>query len=484
MRVVYVRMRIILLVWAMGVVSSQGKQSICADIVFALETSCSVDDETKALAKVFIQDFVTMFDSVKQKNVSNVATQFGLLAYDATPRPVFTFDEALSKQEILQRIETFKMETTGCKTLTHNAINMASDDFFETTLNDRRTPDVLVVLTDGRTQPQKYIQKTTDAIQKLRETVRTIVIELPNKKGRESLPETLEQLNTLAEVEDRFKLDDDSDIEDLATEVFDHLLDRSEFVCPPADPVHSVHPCHEKCQYTPPPPKTAQPGLGRFSRVNVMLDCTYEENCDIQFLKDFAAELDRQPKCKMYYPLKAVAENRLYVIYGCERAGYLEKALMTKDQRFTCQVQPIMDYYDFAISTLGLNVSQEMTDAVMPRASLKCEHLIAVFRELNYPPGKTFEEIMAAWKGHALVAYVIRGTTGAENAEVFHYVGEEREVIFRVWDSPELLDSIIVGANGGNDWVLQKKMTSGLTHRTKLLLHLDCICNPDRDMYA
>ncbi|CAH1780602.1 unnamed protein product [Owenia fusiformis] len=207
--------------------------TVCADIVFALETSCSVDDETKALAKVFIYDFVTTFDSVKQQNVSNVATQFGLLAYDATSRIVFTFSDALSKLEILHKIEMFKMETTDCKTLTHNAINMARGDFFESAFNDRRTPDVLVVLTDGRTQPKKYIPETTDAIQKLRETVRTIVIELPNKKGRELLPDTIEQLNTLAEAKDRFKLDKDSDIEDIATEVFDHLLEKSEYVCPP-----------------------------------------------------------------------------------------------------------------------------------------------------------------------------------------------------------------------------------------------------------
>ncbi|CAH1780603.1 unnamed protein product [Owenia fusiformis] len=396
MRVAY--LPIIFLVSAMGVVISQGRESICADVVFALETSCSIDDETKALAKVFIYDFVTTFDSVKQQNVSNVATQFGLLAYDATSRIVFTFSDALSKQEILQKIDTFKMETIKCRTNTHNAINMARGDFFESAMNDGRTPDVLVILTDGRTQPQKHIQKTTDAVQKLRETVRTIVIELPHRKGLESLPDTIEQLNTLADAEDRFKLDKDSYIKELAIEVFDHLLEKSEFVCPPAYP---AHPCHEKCQYTPPPPKTVQPGLRRFSRVNAMLDCTYEDNCDIQFLKDFAAELDLQPKCKMYYPLKAVAENRLYVIYGCESEGYLQKALLTKDSRFKCQVQPIMDYHDFAILTLGLNVSQEMTDAIMPRASLKCEHLIAVFREIEYPPGKTFEEIMTAWKEHA-----------------------------------------------------------------------------------
>ncbi|CAH1797818.1 unnamed protein product [Owenia fusiformis] len=476
MNAVYLRVVTLMLTCSVGIVFSQGKQSVCADIVFAIETSCSVDDETKALAKLFIKDFVAQFDSVKEGNVSNVATQFGMIAYDVEARHVFTFNEKLSKLEILNKIENFQMETIDCKTHTQNAINMAKTDFFESDANDNRSPDALFVITDGRTQPQKFIPETTSAIRELRKTVRTIAIELPNKKGRELLPDTQEQLETLADDADRFQLDNETDTEELASTVFDHFLSISEFVCPPEDP---VHPCHAKCQYTPPPPKTEQPGLRRYKRVNAILDCTYEDDCDIQFLKDFAAELDRQPKCKMYYPLKAVAENRLYVVYGCDSAGHLEKALLTKDSRFKCHVQPVMDYYDFAILTLGLEMSRDNLEAIMPRASLKCETLVAVFRELSYPPGKTYDEIMSAWRAHAMISFLQKGTPEGGNREVFHYVGEEREVVFRVWDNPEQLDYNVI--SGG--WVLQKNVTSGISHRSRTLIHLDCICNPDRDMY-
>ncbi|CAH1798061.1 unnamed protein product [Owenia fusiformis] len=158
----------------------------------------------------------------------------------------------------------------------------------------------------------------------------------------------------------------------------------------------------------------------------------------------------------MYYPLKAVAENRLYIIMGCDSAGYLEKALLTKDHRFNCDVQPVMDYYDFATLTLGLEVDPNAVEAIMPRASLKCETLIAVFRELSYPPGKTYDEIISAWKAHAEKSFLGKGTPEGGNREVFHYVGEEREVVFRVWENPEELDFNII--SGG--WTVSAMKTS------------------------
>ncbi|CAH1800996.1 unnamed protein product [Owenia fusiformis] len=231
--------------------------------------------------------------------------------------------------------------------------------------------------------------------------------------------------------------------------------------------------CKQKneCVYKPPTKTPVKTGLGRYEVFNALLDCTYPAECGYQYLKTFTKQLDDMEGCTMYYPLKEVGADRLYVVFGCESVIALERAMAKKDSKFKCGVTAIMDDYDFAMLTLGIELNQTQIDAIMPRATLKCETLLAVFRELKYPPGKSQETIIAAWTEHTRKSIILKTTSGF-NGEIFHVVGREAMWIFILWDSSAHMDKAFV--NGG--WPLQTEVTSGIIHTVVPMIHLDCIC--------
>ncbi|CAH1800340.1 unnamed protein product [Owenia fusiformis] len=183
----------------------------------------------------------------------------------------------------------------------------------------------------------------------------------------------------------------------------------------------------DSCAYKPPTKRPVTTGLGRYEVFNALLDCTYPTECGIRILKEFSRQLDDMKGCTMYYPLKEVGKDRLYVIFGCESVIAFEEAMAKKDLKFTCNLTPVIDYIDFATLTLGLELNETQRVAIMPRASLQCDTLLAVFRELVYPPGIAHEDILAAWKEHATNPIYYKASTSPEmsNYEVFHVVGDE-----------------------------------------------------------
>ncbi|CAH1798060.1 unnamed protein product [Owenia fusiformis] len=392
-----------------------------ADIGFVVDFSGSLDDTQLRSVLDFTKSLIDLLD-IGEDNV-----RVGFISFTNEVITRFKMNEMYEKAEILAKIDPL-LQNRGNRGSTNLAggLNQLIDDLYAPGNGERDgIIDIAIVITDGKSSPE-FRDALPAAVQKIKNRSGMIQFGIGVKNADFDEAELRSIVTSDAYY---FDVEDTASLQEITAEVVQKTCKKK-----------PEHPCHEKCQYTPPPPKTDQPGLRRYSRVNAILDCTYEDNCDIQFLKDFAAELDRQPNCKMYYPLKAAAENRLYVVYGCDSAGHLEKALFTKDPRFKCDVQPVMDYYDFATLTLGLEVSPNAVVAIMPRASLKCETLIAVFRELSYPPGKTYDEIISAWRAHAEKSFLQKGTPEGGNREVFHYVGEEREVVFRVWDNPEQLD--------------------------------------------
>ncbi|CAH1779051.1 unnamed protein product [Owenia fusiformis] len=184
---------------------------LCADIVLAFDTSCSVSDATKDGAKVFMDDFVSLFNSVGKPNLPANSTdftftQFGLLAYDLEARKIFGFGDQPSKDFVQGKIDEFDHTPVTCKTGIHRALKMAKEEFFDSGTQDDRTPNILILLTDGRTQPKKFIpqvNKTMNVLLELNNTYVFVVV-LPNKFDKDDENDTLKQLNMLAPEGNRF----------------------------------------------------------------------------------------------------------------------------------------------------------------------------------------------------------------------------------------------------------------------------------------
>ncbi|CAH1795695.1 unnamed protein product, partial [Owenia fusiformis] len=200
-------------------------------------------------------------------------------------------------------------------------------------------------------------------------------------------------------------------------------------------------------------------------------DCTYPPKIKVKHLKDFVKMLDSEDNCKVYYPLKVAAENRLYVIIGCDSVISLEIARGRMDDELVCTVQPIMDYNDFMNNTLGLDVPEGFFH---PHVDLKCEPLFGILRTINYPVGTKYEDILDSWRARGQIHLNLRVVQeNPINSEVFHYVGETKTLVLRVWDSPEELDKVLFMSN----WGLIHDITAGINHETQALIHLDCLCN-------
>ncbi|CAH1779049.1 unnamed protein product [Owenia fusiformis] len=203
---------------------------LCADIVFAFDTSCSVSDETKDGVKTFLDDFVGLFDSVGKPNLpagdrDPTFTQFGMLAYDLGARKIFGFGDQPSKDAVQGAIDEFDHAAADCKTTTQDALIMAREEFFTSGTQDDRTPNILVLLTDGRTQPQKFIDDTELELEKFNMMNNTylFVVVLPNKNDKTEFADTLEQLEMLAPSNNRFSYLEAESTDALAADVRERI---------------------------------------------------------------------------------------------------------------------------------------------------------------------------------------------------------------------------------------------------------------------
>ncbi|CAH1779048.1 unnamed protein product [Owenia fusiformis] len=201
---------------------------LCADIVFGFDTSCSINGSTKEEMKQFALEFVDRFsERIGMPDSENKATftQFGLLRFDISASKVFGFGEAPTSDEVEAEIDEFDYAEVDCKTITHLALELAKTDFFESDKVDTRTPNILILLTDGRTQPQKFIDEMNRARAELNiNNTYVLVVQVPNKNDKTDEMLTTEQLLVLAPLdEDRFTYDSTVDIEVLADQVYERI---------------------------------------------------------------------------------------------------------------------------------------------------------------------------------------------------------------------------------------------------------------------
>ncbi|CAH1787595.1 unnamed protein product [Owenia fusiformis] len=178
---------------------------ICANIVFGVDTSCDISDDTKNGVKEFMEKFVGMFnDTIADPKASPIrVSQFGLLAFDSSSRIVIGFEDGQTKYDVINKINDFDHTALDCKTSISEAINMAIADFFESGDDDDRSPNVLVLFTTGDAQPNT-IDDTKDSINRLRAKNNTFLFLVPltNKNGKTELYDVVDPKNIFPYSED------------------------------------------------------------------------------------------------------------------------------------------------------------------------------------------------------------------------------------------------------------------------------------------
>ncbi|CAH1790616.1 unnamed protein product, partial [Owenia fusiformis] len=184
-----------------------------ANIVFAFDTSCSTSDDIKNGTKRFIEEFVRKFDLVPiSDNKRPRDIKFGMLAFDQISRKVFGFGDGETQADVINATKNFDYAAVGCKTIFSKALKMLIEDFFESGEQDDHNSNVLILLTDGRTHPKKFIKKTMTSMKRLRTKSNAYVflVQLPNKDGKTAFNDTKEQVNGLAEQDNIFQYSSDS----------------------------------------------------------------------------------------------------------------------------------------------------------------------------------------------------------------------------------------------------------------------------------
>ncbi|CAH1800813.1 unnamed protein product [Owenia fusiformis] len=218
-----------------------------------------------------------------------------------------------------------------------------------------------------------------------------------------------------------------------------------------------LYSANHECDYDP-------KGKQRFSLYNFHMDCKYPANYRTKQLRQYVKGLERSKHVRVYYPLKVIGENRIIIIAGATCPMYFEIAKSMLDVAFECTVDPIMDYYDFAWLTLNVT---EVPEEPFPVADLKGEPLVAIWRTIVYPEDTDFESFKNVWREHTKKS--ILGKKKGQNKEVFHFVGQEKEMIMRVFD-PETVDFNIF-----NRAFLVNEVTAGISHFVRYLVHLDLL---------
>ncbi|CAH1773091.1 unnamed protein product [Owenia fusiformis] len=153
------------------------------DIVFSVDTSCSVADTDKTHIRTFMTETVRAFNIDKN-------TQDGILVGALTfnqgyQHVAYLQDGADNSSQLLDKIETMSLTPNGCKTNTFTALKKVESEYFSPENGDRPgVSNVAIVLTDGKTVPSGKASQTLQFAELLRESGATVLtIGLPQSDG-------------------------------------------------------------------------------------------------------------------------------------------------------------------------------------------------------------------------------------------------------------------------------------------------------------
>ncbi|CAH1774623.1 unnamed protein product [Owenia fusiformis] len=150
------------------------------DIVFAVDTSCSIVPIDKENIRTFMTEMARAFELSTDPNRG---VQMGALTFNAETTPVTYLNDASDPEKVITKIEHMELNLANdklCRTSTFDALKMTETEFFSVEKGDRpNVKNIVVLLSDGATKPDNKQPRTFQYSDDLREKAEIIVVALP-----------------------------------------------------------------------------------------------------------------------------------------------------------------------------------------------------------------------------------------------------------------------------------------------------------------
>ncbi|CAH1792797.1 unnamed protein product [Owenia fusiformis] len=169
---------------------------ICADIVFLLDTSCSIEKEDRGKMVTIVETVVNA------SRVGDKMARFGVVTFDRGARVEFGLNEYTSRETMLARLAKLKTAVSsddypqGCKTYTWEALELVrraellgTEPRFDETTGCKRGR-VVIIMTDGvpflsnKAREQALVDTIEQGAINADVGISTMVVQLPNKNGK------------------------------------------------------------------------------------------------------------------------------------------------------------------------------------------------------------------------------------------------------------------------------------------------------------
>ncbi|CAH1801334.1 unnamed protein product [Owenia fusiformis] len=160
--------------------------NICVDIVFGFDTSCSIRDGDKELARELAKEIV--------RQVKSGTTHISAFTFDEDVYPAFYpahFGDNNGAEIILQALDNLDMSKKVCKTNTPKVFEQMDNFYFVDNVElgdrpDNEYPDLAIIFYDGMTSPGRLSIRTIDRAAALKEKgVDILLIKLWNNRDKD-----------------------------------------------------------------------------------------------------------------------------------------------------------------------------------------------------------------------------------------------------------------------------------------------------------
>ncbi|CAH1774630.1 unnamed protein product, partial [Owenia fusiformis] len=149
------------------------------DIVFAVDTSCSISDADKDRIRTFMTEIARAF--FLSPSIENDGVQMAALTFNKGTQHVAFLSDVRNPDKLIQSIETMNLTEVDCTTHTFAALERMTNLYFTPERGDRPdAPNIVILLSDGVTKPSGRTKDTFKNADALRATgAELLVVGLP-----------------------------------------------------------------------------------------------------------------------------------------------------------------------------------------------------------------------------------------------------------------------------------------------------------------
>ncbi|CAH1774626.1 unnamed protein product, partial [Owenia fusiformis] len=145
------------------------------DIVFAVDTSCSISSLDKDRIRTFMTEIARAF--FLSPSIEDDGVQMGALTFNKGTQHVAYLSDVEDPGKLIQSIATMNLTEVGCSTHTYAALERMENLYFTSGRGDRPdAPNQVILLSDGVTKPDGKVQDTYDNADSLRATGAVILV--------------------------------------------------------------------------------------------------------------------------------------------------------------------------------------------------------------------------------------------------------------------------------------------------------------------